>query len=235
MLKFIILEDNKHFQSIILDVIDRVVFKTEFDYEIEKYNAYDNSLEKTILDTSSRKIYILDIELENSKSGLEVAKEIRKVDWDSEIIFITSHDKMFETAYRSVFKLFDFIEKFHDLERRLTKNLKLILNQKDDFQKFYYENNKIKIQIYLKDILYVYRDTHERKLVVQTTNNKFLINMTITEMLNNLDVRFKQVHRACIVNTDRVNMYNWCEGYFILDSGKKVHLCSKSFKVKLNA
>jgi len=234
MIKFVILEDKKHFQNIILNVIDKVVFKTNVDYKIEKYTGYNKVLEKTIHDTSMRKIYILDIELENSKSGLEIAKEIRKNDWDSEIIFITSHDRMFETTFRSIFKIFDFIEKFHNLEKRLAKNLKLILDQKTDFKMFIYENNKIKIQIYLKDILYVYRDTQERKLVIITTNNKFLVNMTIIEMLSNLDERFKQIHRACIVNTEKVNKYDWNEGCFTLNSGKKVSLCSKTFKENFN-
>ena len=230
MIKFIVLEDNQNFQETIISVIQKLVFKTNYDYEIEKYDKYNKKLKDSILDCSMRKIYILDIELENSKSGLEVAKEIRKVDWDSEIIFVTSHNKMFETVYRTIFKIFNFIEKFHNLEERLAEDLELILNQKADYKKFCFENNKIKIQIYLKDILYIYRDTHERKLVIKTKNNKFLINMTINDMLANLDERFKQIHRACIVNTDVVNKYDWNKGHFVLDSGKQVELCSKNFR-----
>jgi len=234
MIKFILLEDNDYFQETITEIIQNQVFKTSFDYEIEKHNKYNAELKASILDLTIRKVYILDIELENSKSGLEVAKEIRKIDWDSEIIFITSHNKMFETVYRTIFKVFNFIEKFHDFEKRLAKDLKLIINKKDDFAKFIFENNKIKIEIYLKDIFYVYRDTYERKLVIQTSNNKFLINMTISEMLEKLDRRFKQIHRACIVNVDHVNKYDWNEGYFILDNGVKVSLCSKNFKENFN-
>ena len=76
------------------------------------------SIEKLnkIIESGIPKIYILDIEIPNSKSGLDVARKIRENDWESEIIFITSHDKMFETAYRNVYEIFDFIEKFHHLE-----------------------------------------------------------------------------------------------------------------------
>ena len=234
MIKFVVVEDNPNFQKRIISIIDKLVFKTNFEYEIEKHEKYNTKLCNTIKDCSIRKVYILDIELKGIESGLDIAQEIRSVDWDSEIIFVTSHDRMFETTYRTIYKIFDFIEKFHDLENRLEKDLSLILSQKDDYAKFCYESNKIKVQIYLKDITYIYRDTHERKLVIHTTNNRFFVNKTLSEILDELDQRFKQVHRACVVNTDRVQLYDWHDGYFVLDNKEQVPLCSKSYKERLN-
>lgn len=230
MVKFVVVEDNIEFQNIICEVIDKTIFKTENEYSIEKYNKYCCDLRKSIVDCAIQKVYILDIDLGHSCSGLDIAKEIRKCDWDSEIIFISSHDKMFETVYRNIFKVFDFIEKFISLEDRLTKDLKIIVSKKADYGKFYYCNSKIDMQIYYKDITYIYRDTAERKLVIKTSNNKFLLNKSILEISKELDERFQQVHRACIVNKDRVNLFNWSKGYFVLDNGEKVDLCSKSFK-----
>lgn len=230
MFKFIIVEDSKEFQNMINDVIDKVMFKTDCEYYIEKYTRYNSKLQNSINDRSIQKIFILDIDLGPCVSGMDIAKEVRKKDWDSEIIFITSHDKMFETVFRNIFKVFDFIEKFNSFKPRLEKNILKIISQKDDYGKFCFSNNKIDVQIYYKDITHIYRDTTERKLVIKTTNNKFLLNKPISEILNELDDRFKQIHRACIVNKERVNLYNWSEGYFILDNGEKVDLCSKMFK-----
>ena len=235
VIKFVVVEDDLKFQKAIVNVLEKLMFKTKYEYVIEKYPSYNSRLAKTINDCSVRKIYIMDIELEkNSKSGIEIAKEIRRLDWDSEIIFATNHDKMFEVAHRTIFKVFDFIEKFHLLDERLERDIKLILDKNNDYEKFSFVNNKLKMQIYLKDITHIYRDTEERKLIIQTSNNKFIINMTIAEILKELDSRFKQVHRACVVNTERVNMYHWCKGYFILDNNQRVDLCSKLFKEKLN-
>ena len=55
-------------------------------------------------------------------------------------------------------------------------------------------------------------------------------NMTIQNLLDLLDSRFKQVHRACIVNDERVRLYNWNEGYFELDNAEKVYMLSKTFR-----
>jgi len=116
------------------------------------------------------------------------------------------------------------------MEARLEEDLTVISKRNFDKEKFVYENNKISLQIYLKDILYIYRDTVERKLVIITSNNKYLVNLTIKEMLDKLDYRFKQVHRACIVNSERVRMFAWQNGYFELETGENIYMLSKSFR-----
>lgn len=234
MIKFILVDDDHELSSKIVKIIEKKIFKINIEYCIERFSSYNHSLQKVIDDCSVQKVFILDINLGESISGLEIAKKIRKNDWDSEIIFITNHDKMFENVYRNIFKVFAFIEKFISLEERLEECIISIINQKSDFDKFCFSNSKIDIQIYYKDIIYIYRDTEDRKLIIKTTNNKFIINMSIKDILKKLDNRFKQIHRACVVNTDRVNMYNWPKGYFILDTNEKVDMCSKKYKVNID-
>lgn len=50
------------------------------------------------------------------------------------------------------------------------------------------------------------------------------------QIIEDLDERFLQVHRSCIVNKDKVNVYNWAKGYFMLDTGEKVNMLSKAYK-----
>ena len=96
MIKIIVVEDEKIHQDNIKEVISKVVFKTEEDIKVEYFTKYNKTLQNIIKDDSIRKIYILDIELEGSISGIGIAKKIREIDWESELIFTTSHDKMFE-------------------------------------------------------------------------------------------------------------------------------------------
>lgn len=230
MIKFIIVDDELIYKKRIIKIIDKLMFNNNEAYDIISFDCHNADLKKQIEDLSVEKIYILDIELPGKYSGLDISKSIRSIDWDSEIIFITSHDKMFETVYRSVYKIFSFIEKFQNMDERLEEDLKTIISKKYDTEKFTYATSKIEIQIYLKDILYIYRDTAERKLVIKTTNNNFLVNLNISDILKKLDSRFRQVHRACIVNNERVNLYNWSQGYFILDNNEKVNMCSRNYK-----
>ena len=230
MVKIIVVEDEETFKQRVKDVIAKLSFKNSEEIKVEYYTKYNKTLEKTIKDDSIRKIYIMDIGLESDISGIQIAKKIRTNDWESEIVFITSHDKMFETVYRSVYEVFDFIEKCHNMSERLETDLDVIFKKNFDNKMFTYSNRLFDLKIYYRSILYIYREKDERKLVIVTENNKFKVGLTIPEMLEKLDNRFKQCHRACIVNRNRVHKYDWNGGKFILDTKESVDMLSRKYK-----
>ncbi len=229
MVNIVIIEDEKEYQTRIKEVLRKLNYLEE-DVKVLNFTKFDTKLKELINNEVSRKIYIIDIQLSTKVSGIEIAKYIRARDWESEIIFMTNHDKMFETAYRSVYEVFDFIEKFHNLEERLTKDLKAIFKKKLDNKIFRFESKNISIQIYYRSILYIYREKGSRKLVVVTDKNTYIVPITLTDALTKLDNRFHQVHRACIANLDRIETFNWGKGYFITDTGIRVDMLTKTFK-----
>ena len=200
------------------------------DIKIFESKGYTKELETFIKTNDERAIYILDIQLDNSLSGIEIASIIRENDWESEIIFITSHDKMFETVYRGIYEVFDFIEKYHDMQTRLEHDLEVIFDKNFDNKMLTYSNRCFDLKIYYRNILYIYREKDERKLVIVTDTNTFKVGITIQEMLELLDDRFKQCHRACIINKNRVNKYDWNNGIFILDNKESINMLSKKYK-----
>lgn len=230
MIKFIIVDDEIKWIDEYEKIINDVAFNSNKQYEIKKFKKYDEDLHKLILDNSEQKIYLMDLDLDNKHTGMDILREIREEDWDSEIIVLTNHDRMFETVHKEIYKTFDFIEKFDNFEVRLRKDLKKIISKKYDTDKFIYNNNKISLQIYLKDIIYVYRDTVDRKLVIKTTNNQFIVNMPINEMMEKLDDRFIQCHRSCIINDERIVEKNYAQGYFVTDTGEKVDMLSRKYQ-----
>lgn len=230
MVKIIIVDDEEKEHILIKKIIKPLLFKHEDTVEIFCYKKYCSKLEELINDNSEKKIYLLDIDLNSKITGINIAQKIRTMDWDSEIIFFTNHDQYFNKVYRSIYKVFDFIEKFDHLEERLANDLDAIFSMNFDNATFKYRNNQIDLRIYLKDILYISRVTDERKLIIKTTHNSFKINKTLDEILKMLDSRFVRVHRSCILNKDRVCKLDWNNGYFKLDTGEKVYLLSKKYK-----
>lgn len=230
MIKIIIVDDDQKQCVLVKQIIKPLLFKYDETFRIISFSSFNSELQNLISDNSERKVFLLDIDLGKKITGINIAQIIRKKDWDSEIIFFTNHDHYFNKVYRSVFKVFDFIEKFDHMEDRLIIDLEKIFSHKHDNGMYKYKNNQINLTIYLKDILYIYRETDERKLIIKTTNNKFKISKTFDEILSELDLRFKKVHRGCIVNTSRVSRYDWNNGDFILDTSEKVHLLSKKYK-----
>ena len=230
MLQFILVDDEKIMRDKERQLINEVLFSGNVEYEILEYSHLTDEL-KTVINNSNPKVYIMDIDLNSKVSGLDIGKYIRNYDWDSEIIYITNHDKMFEKVFRNIYKVFDFIEKFDSMEERFKNDINQILLRKWDKKKFTYSNNRISFEIYLDDILYLYRDTVERKVAIKTVKgNIFYVNKNINQIIEDLDDRFIQVHRSCIVNKDKVNVYNWANGYFVLDTGERIDMLSKTYK-----
>jgi two-component system, LytTR family, response regulator AgrA len=230
MIKFIIIDDEEKTAERIRKIIIKALFKYDLSYVTEIFPKYDKDLQKEIKDDSIIKIYIMDIELANSISGIEIAEKIRENDWESNIIFITSHDKMFETVYRNIYNIFDFIEKFENMDKRLEKDIINIAKHNFDNKTFKYSCRNVDIQIYLKSINYITRDTKERKLIINTDNNDFEVNISITDILKKLDERFLQVSRSTLINKDNVSEINWNKGFFILKNGDIKYLVSKNYK-----
>lgn len=231
MIKFIIVEDDKKWSEEYERVVNNVFFKSDKEYDIYTFTKYCDELKKLIHDNSEQKVYIMDLDLNNSKpTGMDILREIREDDWDSEIIVVTNHDRMFETVHKEIYKTLDFIEKFDNFEDRLKRDLKKIDKQKFDKGKFIYNSKKISLQIYLKDIQYIARDSVDRKLIIKTTNNEFIVNLSIQEILEMLDERFKQCHRSCVINEDRVVEKNYIKSYFMTDTGEVVPLLSRRFR-----
>ena len=226
MVKFVIVDDDtkeiEHVRKLICEVVE--------DAKIVSFPKITSELKSEIQNTDEHKIYVLDIELANKVSGITIAKLIREVDWESEIIFITNHDKMFESTHRSIYEVFSFIEKFHEFDKRLKRDVKEILKRNFDNKMFKYSANNIDLNIYYRSILYICRDKEERKLVIVTPNNKYKLNMTFDTIMDLLDGRFVKCHRSCIVNKNRVEELNYKDGYFVLDTGDKVYLLSKMNK-----
>ena len=230
MVSFIVVEDDIKTRDTIKDVLAKVVMSKDNSIKTHYFTKYTKELKRIIEDNTFRKVFILDIQLETKTSGIEIAKMIREDDWESEIIFITDHDKMFETVYRNVYEVFDFIEKFYNMEKRLTKDIELIFKKNFDNKMFMLSNRNVDLQIYYRAITYITRDKEERKVIIHTDSNTFKVNMNLNEIMEMLDDRFIQTHRSCIANQQRVHEWNYPKNYFVLDTGEKVEYLSKKFK-----
>jgi len=229
VVKFVVVDDDEKELNHIKKLLEAVVKE---DKKIMTFSKVCNELKEEIQNTDEHKIYILDIEL-GALSGISIAKLIRNVDYESEIIFITNHDKMFESAYRSVYEVFDFIEKFHEFDARLKKDIKEILKRKFDNKMFVYKSCGIELNLHYKNILYIYREKEDRKLIIVTDNNEYVVNMGIKDIFEYLDGRFRQCHRSCIVNIGRVQEKNYKDKYIVFDNGKRVDMLSKKYKSEL--
>ena len=103
MLKFIVCEDDAEELNIAVQTITKSMMKyADIEYKVEKFQRYNEKLEKIINEPFDTKIYLLDVELP-VVGGLEIASRIREQDDKSyiELIFATEQALSFAEEFQT--------------------------------------------------------------------------------------------------------------------------------------
>lgn len=226
MINFIICDDNKTIVNQIKDIIAKFMMKNEHSYKTYFFNDYNSEFLKIMNAKLQFKIYILDIETP-TRSGIDIARLIREKDVDSMIIFITGHEELGSTILKNDLMFLSFINKFDDYENRLISAIRKALKMfhKKNILKFKDGNNLYTIS--MDDIMYITRDSLERKCIIKTEHYQFKSHKTIKELENLLDDRFIKTHRACIVNKDKIAKIDKSKKKIVFDTGETIYLVSQ--------
>lgn len=231
MINYIICDDKVMFREKIIEVVDRVMMRNNMGYEKYVFEEYNDDFLLVMHKKISLKIYILDIEV-NGKSGLDIAKQIRKEDIDSMLIFCTAYYEKYEKEMlKSRFLFLDFIDKSGNYQKELEESIETALKNISMKNIIRFKNQNIIHTIAAKDILYIMRDK-DRKCTIQTTDNEIVVNKSLVELKNMLDERFVYSHRACIVNYDRITQFDKKNKTILFDNNMGIDLVSSRFKMK---
>lgn len=229
MINVIICDDNKNDCSKAVKIIDEFMKSKKLEYKKHVFNDYNQKFISIINQRLTLKIYLLDIETP-SESGIDIARRIRKNDVDSVIIFLTGHEELGNVILKNDLMFLSFINKFDNFEERLTKSLSKALNLLKTKKVLRIIDRNISYTIDINDILYVTKDSFERKTVIKTDNNEIKVNKSLNEVINMLDGRFIQTHRACFINNDRKVRINKTDKIITFDNGDTIDLLSDKFK-----
>jgi len=227
--EFVICDDEKLFRSSISKIIDKTLINNDDDYTITTFSKFDKSFENKINEKKS-KIYILDIEIKDSISGIDIARKIRKDDWDSIIIFVTSHNELGYQALKAQIMLLDFISKYDNFENNFVLTIKKAISLINSKKAIKFDVDGISYIIHLNDILYIEKDTVDRKCIIKTTYTEIAVNKTLNYMIENLDDRFYLCHRSCLVNTEKIRKVDWKNSSIFFDNGEVINLLSRDKK-----
>lgn len=227
MIKFIVCDDIKEFRLKIKDFINDVLVGSKLEYDVIQFEKYDKDFAKLIKDDGAAKIYILDIELKEGISGIDIARRIRKVDWNSIIIMVTSHNELGYDALKAQIMLLDFISKYDNCERNLKRVLKKAIKQIDSKKVIAYEYLGVAYRVYLDDIIYVVKDTVDRKCIIKTDYNEVIANKNMNEVIDELDERFYLTHQSCLVNTQKISRIDFKNNTIYFQNGMSINLLSR--------
>lgn len=247
MLKVIILE-NDDYQA---DYTERLVSQrklinaTPNSYDIELYLRTNDP--QKVIDSIKDEAYlaILDIELDNQLSGIDVAEQIRKKAEFAEIIFVTAYQEYLPYTVSRRIEPFDYISKGKQIESiadRLRTDIDeayaryqnyVSSNQKHQ-EKFTYEPiHGIKRQVNFDDLYYIES--------VKNANRRLRIvgkNMRIEyhgELGKITDERLFRVNQSTLINPSSVQRFDKKERTAYFDNDEiKVTVSYRKLKALTN-
>lgn len=228
MVNFVILEDNELHLKRTEDIVKKYMMKNTYDYTISKFKEVNEEFEK-LINKDENYIYILDFELENT-TAIDVARKIRENDWISPIIVYTVNGGMAFETLKQRLQILDFVSKQFEGEKNLFELFDICFKQlkvRDDFK---YKTGKSIFSINYDKILYIYKDTFSRKSVIVTDSNIHYLPVTLNSLKDDLPEYFKYSHKSCIVNTKRVEAYNFKDKLIVFDNGKTTNFLTKKHK-----
>lgn len=229
VINFIICDDHRVIRENIVKVVHEVMMHNKIAYNTHVFDDYNTDFIKTMKSRLASKVYILDIEAP-SGSGIDIARIIRQKDINSVIIFLTSHDELGYTILKSQFMCLTFISKYDNYIGNLKSALKKAIKMAGVKQAVRFYDQGILYTIPLADILYITRDSIERKCIIKTDYSIFKVNKTLAELKNSLNNSFVQSHRACFINVDRVISVDSRNRIVYFDNGETSDLLSTNYR-----
>lgn len=229
MVSFIICDDNKKINQSINEIVDQTMMKNKIPYRKMSFLDYNAEFMHVMNDKLPNKIYILDIETPTT-SGIDIVRRIREKDFNSIIIFLTSHDELGYTILKQEFMFLAFICKFDDYKNKLAQAIKKALQIVGQKRILNINDKGVVYNIPMDDILYITRDSVDRKCVIKTEYTEFRVNKSLTAIFDELSDKFKYSHRACIVNMKRVRIIDKKNKEIVFDTKTKIDLINDEFK-----
>ena len=199
MIHIAICDDESEVAKSIAKFTEAAIITSEFDAEISLITTNQKEIYENIKNHDID-ILFLDVDFKGAgKNGIEFALELRKVNRDFKLVFITSHFEYMMMSFEC--KTFGYIMKPADLE----KVTNVIKRLKEDLS--FGELGLLKINkdytLRTKDILFIERN--KSKATIYTKNSTYETCYSLNNLQHELPDSFVRVHRSYIVNSDQIS------------------------------
>ncbi len=198
MLHFVICDDNLNILDKLEKMLENIFTKNNFEAKVSfKSDNSDDILD--YIKSNPADVFLLDINLKSSKTGLELAEEIRKIKKNSYLIFTTGHLEYAMVAYK--YKTFDYIAKPITYDR-LEDTIVRLFDDVNGLNKRYLRIDNKNTLIDESEIQYVKRDG--MKLVFHTPSRDYDTYSSFNKFQDRLPKTYIRCHKSCIANINQI-------------------------------
>lgn len=200
MLNFIICDDDIFMLNKLSLLFEKAFIKNDFNAKIDLKTTNSKEL-LSFISSNPVNVVVLDIEFKNSKiNGLNIAEEIRKINKDCYIIFITSHFEYLMEAYD--YKTFAYLFKnslsVDTLSNTLTRLFDDISGSSTKFLKIDAKGNFVD----LNDVQFI--EKNGMKLIYHTSHGTLETYNSFSKIEDNLPDKFVRCHKSFIANVNNI-------------------------------
>lgn len=223
MLNFVICDDDIHMINKLSLLFEKAFLKHDYDAKVVlKTSNYKEVL--SYISSNSVNVVVLDIEFKNSKlNGLNIAEEIRKINKDCYLIFITSHFEYVMEAYD--YKTFAYLFKNSLSIDTLSDTLaRLFDDVSGTSYKFLKIDNKGNF-LDLNDIQFI--EKNSMKLIYHTTHGVYETYNSFSKIEYMLPTNFVRCHKSFIANTNNITHISLPNGSITFKTGEVCYIGPK--------
>ncbi|BBE27173.1 LytR/AlgR family response regulator transcription factor [Latilactobacillus sakei] len=156
-------------------------------------------------------IYFLDIDLESSIDGIELAEQIRANDVQAKIIFVTTHDEMIPLTLQRRVEALGFVTKDQSLDDYRTEIVELLtLAQQriDAFREsqeraFTFSIGSQVFSIDKREILFIESSNLPHRVILNTKNGHYEFYGNLNDLSEKYPYLFR-INRNCLVNLKNI-------------------------------
>lgn len=180
-------------------IIESKIIEYDFDAEITTLTDDQDKIYE-LIKNNELDVLILDIDFGNNKrNGLELAHELRKINKDFYLVFLSAHPRYMHVSF--INKTFDYLVKpIHP-----NAIADFVLRLKDEFQqnkKMFLHINK-SLSVRTDDIFYI--EKQGNKALIYTSSAIYtMINNSLDRLLDILPKNFRKCHRSYVINEDKI-------------------------------
>lgn len=198
MLSFVLCDDNSSAIDKLSKMLDSIIISHNLNAQITYTTTNPNDLLQ-YLKNNPTDVLLLDIDLKSSTSGLEIAEQIRKIDKNIYIIFVTGHFEFGMVAYK--YKTFDFLQKPLTKERFEETILRLYSDIFGSTTRYIKLDND-KTVIRENSIRFIKKEG--MKVIFHTDTRDYETYSSFNKISGMLPYNFVRCHKSYIVNISKI-------------------------------
>ena len=215
MIEFIVIENDKKYIEKYKDIITKEMINNNYEYKI--------SINPSIINKDSFKVYIVSYKDDN------YIERIRTEDWRSMLIISLDDKSKICHIVNNRWMPIDIILKTYDFEKYFLRAIRISINnyfKSPNTLKYIYKN--VFYNISINEILWIQKEKEEKRCLIKTSTNSYLINNSIHYLKEKLGDSFIKCNRSMLINSEQVREYNIKSNLIVFRNGEKYQDISRN-------